>query len=143
MPLLGAPPCRRRPCPLTSALHNAPLTKPPSCTPAAATKSTPFAMLLLAPEIAIHALPVQPCHSPRVELKQADAPVVGLLICEHVARMNGPPAWPRSAGGRSSSVSIPITSSAANPQRLISASSPSREPAPLRARTSAPDAAAR
>src|SRR3990167_6592557 len=35
MPLLGAPPCRRRPCPLTSALHNAPLTKPPSCTPAA------------------------------------------------------------------------------------------------------------
>src|SRR3990167_3496132 len=140
MPLFGAPPCRRRPWPLTSALHNAPFTKPPNCPPAAVnsapwackympvvatetrrrpgavsspsgtvsavpvnrkfafvvvpvavTNSTPFMTLLLAPEIATHALPVHVCHSPRVELKQTDSPVVGLLICEHVARMNGPP----------------------------------------------------
>src|SRR3990167_2904281 len=111
--------------------------------PVAVANKTPFVTLFLAPEIATHALPVQTCHSPRVELKQTDSPVVGLLICEQVARMNGTPDWPRSAGGRSSSVSRPTTLSAASPQRLISASSPSPGPAPLRARTSAPDAAAR
>src|SRR3990172_8280042 len=111
--------------------------------PVAVTNSTPFMTLLLAPEIATHALPVHVCHSPRVELKQTDSPVVGLLICEHVARMNGPPHSPRTAGGRNSSVSSPTTSSAASPQRLIFASSPSPGPARLRARTSGCGAAAR
>src|SRR3990172_756127 len=44
--------------------------------PVAVTNSTPFMTLLLAPEIATHALPVHVCHSPRVELKQTDSPVV-------------------------------------------------------------------
>src|SRR3990167_31472 len=111
--------------------------------PVAVANKTPFVTLLLAPEIETHALPVQTCHSPRVELKQTDSPVVGLLICEQVARMNGPPDRPRGAGGRNSSVSRPTTSSAASPQRLIFASSPSPGPARLRARTSGCGAAAR